>query len=379
MYPNDHLRTVLATLVDMFRYLAITCCLAAPLLSTAQSVAAFLDYMERLHVFDRGVFKQIEGQRPMSFKVGGNYVAYIDAREDLKVYHNGGTQRLDRTADIIPTVTDHFLGYRLASALKVFDGNLRTLSGNVGQYLVADSIAAFHDINQQTVNVYYRGRVEQIEDALAGEPIAQWKAGDNLIAWVSTNDRLFKVYYRGEVIELGDRVRDMDFQCGLDLVAYSDPYDRTFKVFNQGLIYDLEDIMPARYEVGKGVMAWLDMAGALKVFQGGRIYTAQNFEPQHWQVMDSLVVIQDQGFFKVFSDGVVHEVERVIPATWSASWATVAYVDVDQSIRVWRKGRSEMITRGENIRDLQLIRGVLVAKLGVSNVRIWWRGDVYNF
>jgi len=38
-----------------------------------------------------------------------------------------------------------------------------------------------------------------------------------------------------------------------------------------------------------------------------------------------------------------------------------------------------MITRGENIRDIQLIRGVLVAKLGVSNVRIWWRDEVYNF
>jgi hypothetical protein len=344
----------------------------------AQDVTAFVDYMDRLYVFDRGVIRQIEPRKPISLFVGGNYLAYTDNRDDLKVYWNGRTQVIDRAMDLEPIVTDHLMGFTLAGILKVFDGKTRVMTPNLGMYVVEDSLAVFKDEVQGKIMAYYNGEMQKLEDQLAGNAIVKWGSGDNVFAWVSSFDRLFKVFYRGQIYELSDLVTDMDFKCGLDLVAFRDAYDHTFKAFHQGVIYDLEEQMPRRYEVGKGVMAWLDLTGALKVFEGGQVYTAMEFEPQSWEVVDSLVVVQDRGFFQVFNRGRFHELERTQPQKWQASWGTLAYVDVDRSLKVWRNGTTDVILRGQPVQEFRVDRGLVLARLNVRTARIWWQGKIYD-
>ncbi len=361
----------------MYRLLILLC--LAPLEALAQNVTAFLDHMDRLIVFDHGMFEQIEHRKPRSLHVGGNYLAYADEREDLKVYRDGRTQVVDQAAGIDPIVTDHLLGFSMMGILKVFDGKSRVLSPNVGEYVVEDSLVVFQDHVQGAVFIYYRGQRIPLEDQLAGEAMVQWKTGDNLLAWISAFDRRFKVFYHGQVWELNDLVTEVDFKCGLDLVAYRDAYDNSFKAFHQGLLYDLEDQMPQRYEVGKGVLAWLDLTGALKVFEGGQVYTAMNYAPQQWDVIDSLVVIQDRTVFNVFSGGKFHEVERMIPEKWQASWGTLAYVDVDRALKVWRKGRKEVMLQGRPVQEFRVDRGLVIARQNINTARIWWRGEFYEY
>lgn len=345
---------------------------------SAQDVTAFLDFMDRLMVFDRGRVTQIEPQRPKAVHLGGNKVVYADVRNDLKVYHSGRTEVIDRASDIEPVVTDHFVGFTVAGILKVYDGSPRMLCPNVGFHLIEDSLVAFKDEVNRTINVFYRGETTLLEDQLAGNALVEWKAGDNILAWVSSYDRLLKAYYHGRIYELSDLVTAMDFECGLDMVAFKDSYDHTFKVFHKGTIYDLEDRMPHRYEVGKGVLAWLDLTGSLKVFQGGQVHTAMTFIPQNWQVVDSLVVIEDQTFFNVFSNGKLHTVERVVPQQWQASWGALAYVDVDRTLKYWRNGRSEVVLGAAPVQDFLLDRGILRARLNNRTWRVWWRGRAYD-
>lgn len=369
---------LLSTLLVMDRLLLTLLLSWCATVVAAQDVTAFTDYMDRLYVFDRGVFRQIEPRKPISLYVGGNYLAYTDNRDDLKVYYNGTTQVIDRAMEIQPIVTDHLMGFSVAGILKIFDGKTSVLAANVGDFVVEDSLVAFKDEVQQAIYVYYGGKTLKHEDQLAGDALVQWKTGDNLLAWVSAFDRMFKVFYRGRVYELSDLVTDMDFKCGLDLVAYRDAYDHTFKAFHQGVIYDLEEQMPQRYEVGKGVMAWLDLTGALKVFEGGKVHTAMDFEPQNWEVVDSLVVIQDRSFFNVFNRGRFHEVERVVPQKWKASWGTLAYVDVDRTLKVWRNGVSEVILQGQPVQEFRVDRGLVLARLNIRTARVWWRGRTYD-
>jgi hypothetical protein len=213
---------------------------------------------------------------------------------------------------------------------------------------------------------------------LAGNAVVDWKAGDNVVAWISSFDRLFKVFYRGQIYQLSDLVTEMDFQCGLDMVAYQDAFDHTFKVFHQGTIYDLEDRMPHRYEVGKGVMAWLDLTNALKVFQGGKVSTVMDFAPAKWGVVDSLLIIEDQAFFNVFSRGRLQTVERVVPRSWQASWTTIAYVDVDGVLKVWRDGTTHNVVGPQAYQEFALDRNLLIVRLNNRTARVWWRGKTYD-
>jgi hypothetical protein len=360
------------------RYLPSLAFLLLSLPGTAQNVTGFLDYMDRLIVFDSGTFSQIEPRKPNKIMVGGNYLAYTDNRDDLKVYRNGRTTVVDQASELDPIVTDHLLGFTLAGILKVWDGSVRMLSPNVGQFIVEDSLAVFKDQVQGALFVYYRGERMMLEDQLAGNAVVQWKTGDNIVAWVSAYDRKLKVFYHGDVVELNDLVTEVDMKCGLDVVAYRDPYDNTFKAFHKGLIYDLEDQMPHRYEVGKGLVVWLDLTGSLKVLEDGRIHTVMKYEPQRWEVVDSLVVMEDRGAFNVFNRGRSHELSRVVPAKWHASWGTLAYVDVDRSLKVWSRGRSEVVLMGQPVQEFRVDRGLVIARQNIRTARIWWRGSLYD-
>jgi hypothetical protein len=351
--------------------------LAGP--TTGQNVTAFLDYMDRLHVFDHGVFKQIEPQVPQNYFVGGNMVVYTNARGDLRIYKDGRVRDLDRTVtDGKPIVTDHFAGFTIAGSLRLWDGRqTRMLTPLVGKFIVEDSIVVYKDQINRVVNAFYAGEVVQLEDYLAGDAMEVWKAGDNVFAWVSVFDRKLKAYYHGLIYELTDLISSVPFECGLDLVAFQDAMDRSFKVFHKGDIFDLDPLMPQRYQMGKGVMAWLDQSNALKVFSDGKIHTVQDFAPARWQVVDSLVVIEDQGAFRVFQDGRSYELSRVVPRNWAAEWGTLAYLDVDGTTKVWRKGHEDVFLRGEPVRTLRVDRGLVLAYVG-TGARIWWRGALHS-
>jgi hypothetical protein len=353
--------------------------LAVISVAQGQDIAAFVDFFYRVHVFDHGKFSQIDPQRPKVLKLGGNKVVFRDVRDDLMIYQNGELKRLDRASGLEPTVTDHLVGYRVAGILKVYDDRLRMLTPNVQDFIIEDSLVAFKDEIRQHISVYYRGETIKLEDQLAGNAVVDWKAGDNVVAWISSFDRLFKVFYRGRIYQLSDLVTEMDFQCGLDMVAYQDAFDHTFKVFHQGTIYDLEDRMPHRYEVGKGVMAWLDLTNALKVFQGGKVSTVMDFAPAKWGVVDSLLVIEDQAFFNVFSRGRLQTVERVVPRSWQASWSTIAYVDVDGVLKVWRDGTTHNVVGPQLYQQFELDRNILIVRLNNRTARVWWRGQTYDY
>lgn len=348
--------------------------------TNAQDVAAYVDYLDRFHVFDHGQFKQIEGQRPQAFQVGGDYVAYSSKNSDLRIYRNGQVTTLERTDAVDPTVTDHYLGYVIAGVLKVHDGEqLNTVCYNTGGHIVEDSVVAYFDERNQRLSAWYRGEEIVLEDALAQWPLENWKSGDNLIAYITTFEKKFKIFYDGDVWDVNFMVdADMPYQAGCDLVAFQDVVDLSFDAFYRGKFFDLEPVMPVRFEVGKGIMAYQDVNGALKVFEDGTIYTALDFPPQEWYVKDSLVVIKDQNFLKVFDEGKLHVVERFWPEVWEASWGAIGYVDQVRNVQLWRRSGRTTVTRGEPVQDIQLIRGLLVAYLNVRSVKVGWHGETYT-
>lgn len=362
------------------RTFLFTLALLSTLATAAQDVAAFTDYMDRFHVFDRGSFSQIDWQLPKQYRMGGNYIVYASKNSDLRMYRDGEISTLERTDQVFPTVTDHYFGYLLAGVLKIHDGkDLNVVCYNTEGHIIEDSLAAYYDRVNQRLSVYYEGNTIVLEDALAQWPLENWKSGDNVLAYVTTFEKKFKVFYQGNVYEVMYMVdSDLSYKAGCDLVAYQDVVDKGFKAFYQGRFLDIEPIMPTRYEVGKGIMAYQDINGELKVFEDGKIYTALDFPTQEWYVADSLVIIKDQNFLKVFDNGKLHVVERFWPSDLQASWGSLAYVDQNRKVKVWRSSGTAIVTNGEPVTKIQLDRGLLIATLNVNTVKVGWHGEVYK-
>ncbi|MBL7965305.1 MAG: hypothetical protein JNM31_15825 [Flavobacteriales bacterium] len=367
----------------MIRTLTLTGLLLTLLLppARAQDVSAFLDFMDRFHVFEAGEFRQLEPLPPMAYATGGNFLAYAAPNMDIKVHRNAKTILLERTPSILPTVTLNNVGYLLAGLLKCWDPvyGQKLLCYNTGDHIVEDSLIAFYDNVMQKLNVYYRGRTMLLEDALAIFPVETWKSGDNVLAYTTNFERKFKVFYQGEIYELVNMVNEqLDYKAAQDVVAYQDPIDKVFKAFYRGYIHELEPIMPQSYQVGMGMVAYIDQTNALKVFQGGRVYTAFDFIPQYWEVVDSMVVIRDQTFMRVFHDGRMDLVEQFWPDRWMVSWNMLCYVDPVGNLKAWTRGRGQTIFRNEPIREFKLDKGLVQVKTTVNQVYVWWRNRLYR-
>jgi hypothetical protein len=343
----------------------------------AQHLAAYLDYMDRFYVFDRGETRQLESYKITSFQVGGNCVGFVNFHGDLKVYFNGSARLLERTRPSEYHVTDYLMGYSMHSVLKVFDnGEVRTLCSNTDGYIVEDSLITFYDEVQQQLKVYHNGQNRVIEDGLMEWPIRSYQSADNILAYITTFDNKFKIYYRGEVIVVDHNVQETIYKAGRDIVGFMNQVTNAFMVFYKGEFYELEAFEPASFHMGDEMMAYVTQEGDFKVFENGELITIHTFPPEKYTLTDSTLVFEDQNFLKTWCNGRVHEVERYIPGLYKISERSVAYIDINNRIKAFIRCKPVHISY-EMVNDLEMVRNLIIFNEGVHTVKIWYKGKVY--
>lgn len=349
------------------------------LATAAQDISGFLDYRNYFYAFDRGEIKELESLPPIGFRTGGNYLAYVAANGDLKILRDGELTVVDKNMGALPTVTDHYFGYLSAGFFKLYDGKeLRTICSTTGAMIVEDSIAGFYDEVQRTMNVHYAGNTTLVEDALMENPLQKWSAGDNIIAWVSRMTNELKVFHRGEVIVLASLVNDIPFTAGLDMVAYRDPSDLGLKAYYNGEIIDVDPFMPERIVMGRGLFAYVDKSGALKVFQGGKVHTALDFTPDEFFVKDGLVVMNDKHYCKIFHNGLTETVIPYWPKRWAARWDTFVWLDNDNSLQRWTSAGTKELLQRQPVKDIDLDRGLVTVTLTNNAVKVIWHDQEFE-
>ncbi|KPL13337.1 MAG: hypothetical protein AMS26_14835 [Bacteroides sp. SM23_62] len=342
-----------------------------------QHLAAYLDYMDRFFVFDRGETKQLESYKITSFQVGGNCVGYVNYHGDLMVYHNGSPRLLERTRPSEYHVTDYLMGYSMQSVLKVFDdGEVKTLCSNTEGYIVEDSLIVFYDEVQQQLKVYHKGQSRVIEDGLMEWPIRSYQSGDNILAYITTFDNKFKIFYRGEVIIVDHNVQETIYKAGRDIVGFMNQVTNAFMVFYKGEFFDLEAFRPESFQMGDEMMAYVTQEGDFKIFENGELVTIHSFPPDKYILKDSTLVFEDENFLKTWCNGRVNEVERYIPGVYKISERSVAYIDINNRIRAFIRCQPVHISY-EMVNDLEMVRNVIIFNLGVNTVKIWYKGKVY--
>src|SRR4051812_29916326 len=87
---------------------------------TGQEITAYTDNRDNLQVFDRELFRQIEYLPVNSYKIGGNAIAYIDNKNDFKIYYDGQSINLLNAADFSYQVTNNLIAFRVGAVQYVF-------------------------------------------------------------------------------------------------------------------------------------------------------------------------------------------------------------------------------------------------------------------
>lgn len=333
----------------------------------------------QLMVFEGGSFRELEGRAPQAVFQGGDKLAYIADGGDLKLYTKGQLTTLERGEFAQVAVSRHQLAWQSGPALRIpaADG-ATTISRSVGRYTVTDSIIAFHDLMQQNLMVHWNGRTIPVADVLMTSEQVVWKAGSNTLLLYDLGGRRVLLFYRGKVSVLCNGTDPGRSVPGGDVVAFMDEYDDTFRVFEKGYEYDLETFAPASFQVGEGLVAYVNATGAFRCFQGGRMWDIMDFPPDEYWVRDSVVVFSDGGQFKVFSQGTVETLERFMPAQWSAVGGTVAWLDTRNVLQLFRQGQRITVSKEAGIAQFDLYPGTVTFNSNSGDRKVWWEGRVYS-
>lgn len=344
----------------------------------AQDLGAYVDYMDRFYIFDKGKSTQVDHLRPQDFKIGGQYVLYISSQGHLMMYNKGETQILERVKPSEYFATDYLAGYSIYEKLKVvYEGKAIELSNRCTNYEFGDSLVAFYDKNLESLNVFYQGETVEIESGMIGFPVQSWASGDNIIAYISERNKDFKIWYQGESYEIERNVSKTKFKAGRDIVAYVDELEQNFKVFYKGEIYTIEDFIPTSYQVANGFVAYVDQMGEFKIFTDGETNIVSPNTPDAYLASDNILAFIENDYFKAWYNGEVIEIEGYQPSVYKADWNTIAYLDNSNRIFIYSKGERKYLSN-ELVTEFNIYRDLIQMKVKVDRNIIYYNNEFYE-
>lgn len=361
----------------LFALAVLSCSLT---IAGAQRVAAYLDYKNYFVVFDDGSFKEIEYTPVSDFKVGGDFVAYLNMDNSLKFYYKGDTYTLEEAQPQSYACSENFCVYKMNRRLeKVEAGNKRTLCEWATDYAVGDSIVAFVDYGDPGFKVYYNGEIATVETGATNGGVKQYQVSQNLVAYVDYNNEL-KVWWHGKTYELDSKGFNLDYRIGTDIVAFSNSYTNEFKVFYKGEIIVLDQTPPLKFQVDFNSVAYVDAGSNFNIFYNGETMFVSPFAPDTMTAAGNIVSFVLKNEFKVFFKGKIYTLEKQrvnSPGTIAISRNTLSYVDNVNHLKMFDNGEIRPNVSYELPLKLRNMNDIIVYYPALTTVSIFYKGKVY--
>lgn len=343
----------------------------------AQQLAAFHDNQNRFFIFDNGRTVQAEYLAVNDFSIGGRCILYTDNRNNLKMYYGGEISTLEVNGVNRMEAMDYLSVYSIGGIVKIIEnGHTTTITTNSVLYEAEDSLVTFYDAARELLAVYYKKRIHILEDGLAGKPYNRFRTGDNIVAYVSARTGELKVFYHGQTITIEPFISGGVFKTGRDIMAFVNVADQKFKVFYRGELITLEEFPPESWQMGDGLVAYVDNTGSFKLYRNGELTDIASFPPDFYQVRNGMVIYGEQGYLKTWYDDRPVTLETYIPDDWKADWNTIVYRDLNRNVKIFSKGENKVLTY-DLAEKIQLYRDVVVVNRGMNNHNVYYKGKKY--
>jgi hypothetical protein len=337
-------------------------------------------------VFQNGVFHELTSKPPVAVFPNADRLGFITQEGALELWNNGSVHLLAQGAPADSTQMKSAVGaasgpfvWRQGTALyAAMEKGPMLLTRSAARFVVEDSLVAFHELEDSTLSVFWRGRSFPVADVARSVDAPQWKAGSNTLVFYDRSERSVHIVHRGITQVLCDSADYGRVAPGGDVVAYWDDGDDTFKVFDRGERTTAEPFAPQSFKAGDGVVAWVTAAGAFRCYIDRRVMAITPGTPTDYFVQDSVITWVEKGEWRTFHSGMVETIERYVPENWQVSGTTIAYQDLNRELRIFRNGRRIVVTREPGIKHFRLVGDAVVWHSDTGTVNVWWQGTRYE-
>ena len=340
----------------------------------SQNLAAYVDYKNAFNVFNAGVKTQLDHRQVLDYKVGNNLVAYINPQNELWIYQNGKQKKIiDWVKNY--TITDNILAFGDNGFLNVYEnGNARLLCSQTGLHGIGDSIVAYHDIQNNSFEVYYNQKILQLEtDLLNG--IESFKVGENLVAYINPQN-YFLAFYQGEIIQLMYTDDPIKFEVGLNTIAYINPVIESFHVVYYGEEKELEEYPPLSFKCGDNMVAYVTMEGEFFQYYKGNKREVSSFAPDSYTVVDDMLVYEMLGRLYAFYEGQSYELANFLPNNYQVDRGSVAFSDQQGKLWLFNAGEKTKVSV-ERITSFELVGNTLRYDVGTNTQKVYYKDRTY--
>lgn len=345
----------------------------------AQRITAYRDYKNYFVVFDDGATKELEYQPVGAFKIGGDFVGYMNADSSLKFYYKNNTYTLEESRPQTFECSENFLLYKMNRRLMMVEsGNKTTLCEWASSYGLGDSIIAYVDYGDPSFKVYYGGISTTLETGTNEGGIKTFKVSQNLVAYIDINNNL-KTFWHGKTYDLGAKADgNVQYAVGTDIVAFVNTFTNEFKVFYKGEILILDTTPPLSFQVNNSAVAYVDAGSNFNIFYGGETMFVSAFAPDFYSAKGNIVHFYLNNEFKAFFKGKNYLLEKVKPPTpYLIGNNTLAYIDNVNRLKLFDNGELRPAVSFEIVNKFVNFRDVLVYYVGNNTTMIFYKGKSY--
>lgn len=308
----------------------------------SQNVLPMLDFNNLMKSFENGVYRSISLQPVRELESGDNVIGYYDFRNNLMV-HDGSNPEMLANVEAEYTVSDFLLTWKIATTLNLWDsGTKKTLTYQVGNYVVTDSLVVYQDYRYNTVSVYYKGETYDLITSSTDLSMPEF-VGENILAF-RDNGNFYKVFWRGKIYELDVWHEPYIFHGGTDIIAFNDPINGSFAIFENGQFLDVESFQMNRYKAGNGLVVYENLNGDLMMYRQGEISQLTNFGASYWDVRDNVVYWVENGFAYANIDGQRIEVAKYEPKDVAIKNSVLAFRNLMGGVSAIQNGKTYDIT-----------------------------------
>jgi hypothetical protein len=319
--------------------------------SNAQCTAPYFDLSNQFYAYDNGQGHFLEPVTPTSYKVGRNYVAFVNGNNSrLRLYYADKVYTVcENAADY--WATDNWFVWKNYGLLGVlYNNELKPLDKMVlGEYWIGDSIIAWMTTFNE-LKVFYGGEMRSIE----AFPIQQKAApdgastfsnariGPNIFAYVDASG-MFKAFYNGAIVNI-ENYEPVMFKADRDFIVYIDN-SNNFKFFYKGQQYETTLNNIRQYWTGEGFFAYYNIQRELAVWYNGEEQIAAQDRPKDITVGKNIIAFTDKSSnFFVWYKGKTQLLERFQPLTVKTYRDLVVYQDLDGRLKGYYFGKQIQIS-----------------------------------
>jgi hypothetical protein len=354
---------------------------------TAQRVTAYFDYKNAFMVFDDGAFNQIEYTQVGKYKVGGDFIAYMNADNSLKLYYKGETFMLEEAQPQSFDCSLNLCVYKMNRRLmKVENGDKTTLCDWASDYRIGDSIAAFTDYGDPGFKVYYNGQTTALETGVNQGGVKEYKVSANLVAYIDASNDL-KVFWHGQTYDMKTKNFSLEYEVGTDMCAFVDRFTNEFKVFYQGDVQVLDQTPPKFMRVNNNSVAYIDASQNFNIFYNGETMFVSGFVTDTtFNAIGNMVVFSLKNDLKIFFKGKIYQLENtklsndhfaVKGMYFNNPRNTFVYLDNFGRLKMFDNGTIRPNVTFETPTRVELTNDILVITLGTSTVSVYYKGKTY--